>query len=155
MLWRNRPPSSNPAMATAMLTPNAARSQSRWKTGSAGSTWTGPKPAMPPRSWMPSMPREPPTGRRRRLGRDVHSAAVHGELHPGAAGREQDGRAVRVGVARGLVHVGAAPAALHDLAVGEHPHVALPGGLTDRARRARRGRIDRRLHDDVGRRDLR
>src|SRR5437773_7758004 len=40
----------NPA---ARLSAKARRSQSWWKTGSFGSGSTGPKPCMPPRSWMP------------------------------------------------------------------------------------------------------
>jgi hypothetical protein len=37
-----------------MVTPSARRSQGRRKTGSSRSITTGPKPSMPPRSWMPS-----------------------------------------------------------------------------------------------------
>src|SRR5579884_729287 len=43
--------------------PNTRCSQRWWKTGSSSSTTTGPKPSMPPTSWMPSTaahPREAP-----------------------------------------------------------------------------------------------
>src|SRR4051794_23237722 len=41
----------------ANVSPLAVRSQSSWNTGSSCSTSTGPKPCLPPRSWMPSTPR--------------------------------------------------------------------------------------------------
>src|SRR5436190_4149681 len=56
MAWR--PSATVASFWTAMVRSRLrmAFSQSAWKAGSCSSRSTGPKPCMPPRSWMPSMP---------------------------------------------------------------------------------------------------
>src|SRR5438105_7863298 len=71
MAWRNigvlKPPAASALPATAKVRP----SHGWWKTGSAGSTSTGPNPCIPPRSWMPST--SPSNHKRDRRGAGRHN----------------------------------------------------------------------------------
>src|SRR6478752_6444324 len=94
-------------------------------------------------------------GRRRRGGGGrrgvghVDGPVARQELHPGAAGSQQDGTAGGVDVVGGLGLVGAHPPAGAQRAVGEHPDVAFTDGL-----RIGLTAVGRELHHDVGRGDV-
>src|SRR5215207_8632334 len=54
MACRNIGVLNPPAPSAPPATANMRASHSPWNVGSSGSTSTGPKPCMPPRSWTPS-----------------------------------------------------------------------------------------------------
>src|SRR5579884_4509299 len=55
MAWRNSSRLKSPWPASWAKPAKTVFSQSAWKTGSSASTVTGPKPCIPPRSWIPFM----------------------------------------------------------------------------------------------------
>ncbi len=73
--WRDRSMDHRPSAPVASVTASARRSHSAWKTGSSGSTSTGPKPCMPPRSWTPSIVSSPRRRRRPMLRPDTRPRA--------------------------------------------------------------------------------
>src|SRR2546426_886438 len=131
----------NPA---ARLSAKARRSQSWWKTGSFGSGSTGPKPCMPPRSWMPFIV----IGSPRTAGpqpREISMVALPSprRLHLGDA----DHRVARDEIRQLLLgHAFRAPRAL-----GQHEIAQLRdggGGVGEQTLLERR--IDPGLRDDAG-----
>src|SRR6267143_1567889 len=121
-----------PRKPVARFRAKARRSQSWWKTGSFGSAFTGPKPCMPPRSWMPFLALAADVAQLRDGGGGVgEQPLLEGGIDPGlrddarAVARADlrlvgvDQRVERLGIDEALVHQQRFQRAHAELDVGE------------------------------------